>query len=237
MQHHSPYNNKPAHSESGNIIFFILLGIVLIGLVTAAIRSVGGGGANIDREELTLRAAQVRQYAQELERAVHYVMQRGPSETTLRFAIPGQPASDYGDIADNPATQIFSDAGGGAEYRAPPAGINDGSSWEFYAHTRIPGAGTDRADLIAVLPHVTAEFCDYINRANGQTGAPRETGGGCIHDTALRFNDTNQYEDSSPNLLDEDPASFSRIPALQACVDCSPGSTPEYHFYHVLRAR
>ena len=56
-------------SESGNILFYILLAIVLIGLVAVALRG-GNEGANIDKETLTIRASEVKQYASELERGV-----------------------------------------------------------------------------------------------------------------------------------------------------------------------
>jgi len=226
---------KP-NKQSGNVIFFVLLGVALIGIVTVAVRS-GGSGTNIDAESLTIKTAQVRQHAQELERAVTYIMQNGASEVELRFAHP-EASSDYGDITNNPHRQVFGVSGGGAEYRAVPSGLNDGSPWEFYAHTHIPGVGSQRADLIAVIPNVIPEFCARINQINGQTGEPRtDSGGDCIHNQTLRFSSSNLYQDAAPNELDDSAASFAVTPAMQACVDCNPSGTPAYHFYHVLMAR
>ncbi len=225
--------------ESGNVIFFILMAIVLIGLVTAALRS-GGGDANIDKESLFLKVTQARQHASELERAITFIMQNGASETDIRFAHPDA-HSDYGVIATTPQFQVFSTQGGGAEYRLPPADVQIAAAdWEFYSHTHIPGAGSSRAgfrraELIAVLPDVTLQFCAKINEINNQTGAPDDNGGGCLHDTGKRFGTaTPPFDDTvTVNLLDETVASFSTTPAPQACVTCG----GVRHFYHVLISR
>lgn len=222
------------HPESGNIIFFILIGIVLIGLVTAAIRSSGLDGANIDREELAVNESRVRQYASELERATVFILTNGYSEEDIRFAHPDASA-EYGDINTNPELQIFHPRGGGAEYRPAPSGINDGSAWEFYGHSSLPQVGTSKADLIAVLPNVTEQFCDKINVTNGYSGQPSDTGAGqdnCLFSSpAMRFDDGTQYS-LAPNTTDE--ASFSVKPAMQGCVSCTAGG---YHFFHVLHVR
>lgn len=231
------------NSESGNVIFFILLGIVLIALVTAAIRSGGDHGANIDRETLLLNVTQVREYASELERAVVFIMHDGFSEVDIRFAHPDSASiPDYGDLAADatPENQVFHRNGGAARYRIPPPGILfvSGGLWEFYGYTRMPHVGTDRADLIAVLPNVTQAFCDEINRINGQTSVPQETGADCIHDITKRFGLANPiFDDTTTNELDYTSSSFTTMPAMQACVLCVPGPPAELHFYHVLHAR
>lgn len=217
----------------------ILLAVVLAGLLTAAIQfSSRPEGANIDEESLLIRATEVQRYASELERAVLFIVQEnGRSEADIRFAHP-QAHSDYGTVTDEPERQIFAREGGGAVYREPPEGIQTtASAWEFYAGTRIPQVGSSRADLVAVLPHVTEQFCQKINDLNNQTGTPMESGAGCIHDTSIRFGSTTLYVDSGTNVMDESAGSFSSKPALQACVDCDPLGTHEYHFYHVLLAR
>lgn len=233
------------------MLFIILIAVVLVGLLTAAIQSGGGPeGAHIDKETLVIRTSEVQQYAGELERAVRFVMDNGKSESDIRFAHPAA-AADYGDLSADadPSDQVFSPAGGAAAYRQPPAGINDGSAWEFYGGTAIPGAGTGAADLIAVLPNVTAAFCERINALNGQSGTPADTGsaaaagsapGDCLHlGPNGRFDDGRQFY-STPNTADEatfaqDPNTGAARTALQACVRCNIG--PALHFYHVLMVR
>lgn len=240
----------------------ILIAIVLIGLLTAAIQNTRRpGGSNIDKETLIIRADEIRRYASELERAVTFILQDGKSEDEIRFAHPNA-NSDYGNLStDTDKTdQVFAREGGGALYRAPPAGVNDGSAWEFYAGTHIPGVGrADRAELVAVLPHVTQAICDKINSLNGQNGTPADPGtgaasgsdpGDCVKPGALaRFDDGQQFYttintmDVTNTSFDHDSNTSAARPALQACVICSVdtntlnGTTDERHFYHVLLAR
>jgi hypothetical protein len=222
-----------AKHERGNIMFFILIAIVLIGLVTVALRNSGLESTGIDREGNIINVAQLRQYTTELERAIAYVLQNQISETEISFAHPDAPSA-YGTYGTNPRAEIFHPQGGGANWRNPPSGVNDGSGWEFYATSMVPGVGSDRADLIAVLPFMTQAACDEINRINDQTGSP-EDGGTCFYSGASnRF--AGSYSDSTPNEMDsniDDGLNFTAIPATQACVRCG----TDYHFYHVLMAR
>lgn len=248
--------------ERGNILFMILLAVVLIGLLTAAIQYTNRPeGSNIDNETLTLRAGEVQRYASELERAVTYIMQNGVSESDIRFAHPDA-NSDYGDLSadTDQSDQVFDREGGGARYRDPPDGVNDGSAWEFYGGTHIPGVGrSDRAELVAVLPHVTAAFCEKINDINGQTGTMTDDGtstvsgadaGDCVNLGADgRFDDGQQFfstintMDETSGSFDHDPNTSAPRPALQGCVTCAVDTnganttTDERHFYHVLMAR
>lgn len=227
---------RPA--ESGNVLFMILIAVALIALLTAAISGGDTQNKNIDNETLVLRTSEVQRYAKELEQAVQIITRNAAvSETDFRFAHPEAP-SDYGTITDTPSLQIFSPEGGAATYRAPPADINDGSAWEFYGTTAVPGIGTSRADLVAVLPNVTAAFCTRLNTLVGQSAAPQDTSA-CIYTGATgRFNASTQYS-SSPNTMNEssfaqDTTISAAKPAPQACVQCSDSS---YHFYTVIFPR
>ncbi len=233
------------------MLFMILIAIVLIGLLTAVIMSTGNSeNANIDSETLAIRASEVQRYASELERAVLFITSNGISENNVRFSHPDA-ETDYGDLSADttPKDQVFSQDGGGANYKLPPDGINDGSKWEFYGGTALPGVGSSRAELVAVLPNVTQQFCDRINSLAGQSGNPEDTGAGlaagaspgsCLNlGAAGRFNDTRQFY-ATPNTVDattfeQDPEISAPRPALQACVLCA--ADGENHYYHVLLAR
>lgn len=233
------------------MLFIILIAVALIGTLTAAIQySSRPEGANIDKERLVIRISEAQRYASELERAVLFIMQSGKSEADIRFAHPDAP-SDYGDLSADadPSDQVFHKDGGGAAYRAPPEEINDGSAWEFYGGTHLPGVGSDRAELVAVLPNVTPQFCDRINEMNGQTATPTDTGGGsaaganpgdCLNlGDDGRFGATQTFY-ATANTVNEatfaqDSVTSEAKTALQACVVCSLDS--QRHFYHVLMAR
>ncbi len=253
------YIRAARHTERGNMLFIILIAIVLIGALSAAIMSSGGQeGANIDKENLVIKASEVQRYASELERAALFIHSNGYSEVDIRFAHQDAHA-DYGDLSadGDPTEQVFHRDGGGAAYRDPPDDINDGSAWEFYAGTHLPGVGSNRAELIAVLPHVTSQFCEKINALNNQTGTPADTGvnvaagadpGSCLNIGAIGRFDAGQQYYTTINTVDEttfeqDPEAGAAYTTLQACVVCSMdtnganGLADEYHFYHVLVAR
>ena len=239
-------------SQSGNILFVILIAVVLIGLLTAAVVNSGGNeNANIDRESLMIKASEFQRYGSELERAVRYVIQNGVSESDIRFSFIGA-SNAYGDLSVDTDTsdQVFAREGGGALYRDPPERVNDGSPWEFYGGTALPSVGSARADLIAVLPNVSLQFCNAINELNGQSSLPLDTGigspgglsaGDCLYmgTGEGRFGDSEQFY-ITPNTVNEstfaqDANTSAPRPALQACVQCARDNA--YHAYHVLMAR
>jgi len=220
-------------TESGNVLFYILIGIVLIALVTVALKRGGDEGSNIDSEQTVIAASQVKQYASELERGVDIILHNGISESDVRFAHP-QASSDYGDITSIPTRQVFDRQGGGVEYRSGgTSSANDGSGWEFYATTTLPQVGSaNRPDLIAVLPNVTSAVCQRINAMDGYGSTQPADTVTCLYTGAAgRF--AGVYDDVGvPNTTDE--ATFSVKPAMEACIVCDDG---KFHFYHVLIAR
>jgi hypothetical protein len=227
-------NARNDNSESGNILLIILLAIVLIGALSVALQGSGQQNATIDKETLVIRIAEVQRHGSEVERGVNYVLRNGKSELDIRFSYPDADA-DYGDLnGDSDKTdQVFAKDGGAANYRFPPRGINDDSKWEFYGDTVLPEVGSDEPELIAVLPNVSQEFCEGVNRLIGYDSAvqPLDTGSCLNAGSSARFNNANQFS-GSPNTVND--ASFTRKPAMQGCVKCDDNT---YHFFHVLLAR
>lgn len=229
----------PNKTEAGNVIFFVLLGILLLGLLTAALRNSGIEGTSIDNETVTINVSRMKDQANALERGVAFIIQNGASENDIRFS-HASADPDYGNIANSPQFQVFARAGGGVEYLSPPNGINDGTPWHFYGHTDAPQAGSNLADLIAVLPHITPQACAIINRQLNQTGTMIDDGGnalsaGCVYGAAsLRFASSGKYSDPVDNTMNEADASFSSKPATSGCVTCGDGSR---HYFRVLLAR
>ena len=226
------------HNQSGNIIFFILLGILLLGLVTAALRSGGLEGSNIDSETASINVSRMKDQANAIERGVAFIRQNGASEDDIRFAHADADA-DYGNDPTVSANfQLFSRSGGGVEFLPPPPGVNDGSPWEFFGNTHMPQVGTALPELVTVLPNLTEEACALINRQAGLTGTPEDDGGGaqsagCVFsDSTARFSSSGNYSDPAGNTTDE--GSFSIQPTTQACVTCTDGSR---HYVRVLIAR
>lgn len=235
--------------ERGNVLIMVFLAVVLIGLLTVAVQNTGSQeGASIDKEQLLIRATEVQRFVSEVERGILYITQQNrQSESDIRFAHPDA-HNDYGTLDATPANnthQIFHRNGGAVRYTAPPDDVNDGSAWEFYGSSAAPNTGSSRADLMAVLPNVTIDFCEQVNALNGQTptqpldnGAGAATGadpGQCVYGGADPRFDAGQQFFGTPNTLTN--ASFTKLPAAQGCVYCADQGTPNYHFYHVILAR
>lgn len=242
--------------EAGNVLIIILGAIVLLGLLTAAVQYTSQPeGAGVEGEQLVLAATRVSQYASELEHGVDLVIRNGYSESDVRFANPEN--TDYGDLSADadPTNQVFHKSGGAASWRAPPAGVNDGSAWEFYGGTDLPNAGSSRAELIAVLPNVTQQFCNRINEQNGLDTAtqPEDDGtsspaganaGDCLYqkDTG-RFDDGQQFYATAntadaATFVDRQTAAQTTKPVLEGCVLCERNDGgSNLHYFHVLLAR
>jgi len=231
-----PHLHFPSHdikSQNGNVLLIILIAIALIAALIAAIQGSSSNNAHIDREALILHASQVRQYANEMERGIHFIMQNGVSENDIRFSHP-LAATAYGDLAadSDKSDQIFARAGGGVRYKNPPEGVNNGDMWEFYGQTALPSVGSDNAELVAVLPNVTEEFCSVINMSLNYEGQPEDTSN-CIRSAnSKRFGDGEQFS-SSPNEVEA--TSFSSLPVKQGCVRCT--NDGNYHYFYTLMAR
>jgi hypothetical protein len=222
--------------ERGNIFVFIFIALILIALLTVAVRGTSGGKNNVTQEDLKIQAAQTLRTAAELESAVRQVLDNGASESEIRFAHTDA-AADYGTIATTPEFQVFSKSGGRAEYRLAPSTIlaSGSGAWEFYGTTAIPRVGSDRPELIAVLPNVTAGFCATINKQLGLTNVPDDDVTGatpdCVQGSSTdRFGPSADFS-SVPNTLDA--TTFDQLPMTQACVTCG----ANYHFYSVLMSR
>lgn len=219
------------NSQNGNIIFFILIAVALLGALSFTIMRGDGGGHKIDRERHLILATEIEQYGAELTQAIRIALDNNLSEQDLSFAHVNAP-SDYGDAGTDPTnTQIFSLSGGQAEYRTPKTEISSASNWEFYGESAMPQIGSSNADLIAVLPDVTKDFCDAFNKRQGldiTSTYPEDTA------ACFKAADADRFDgafNATPNTLDT--STFSLMPTPSACVQC--GS--DYHVYMVIYAR
>ena len=226
---------KQYSSESGNVLLFILIAVVLIGILTVAMRGSGDSDQKIDDEKMSLKVSQTMSYVRNVEAGIKTLLNdKGLSETEMLFAHDLAHA-DYGTIvALNQAQQLFDYDGANVVYQTPVDGINDGTNWEFMGQTHAPGVGSsDRSDLLLVLPNVTQAFCEKVNEYVGYgAGVIPTDSSECVYVTTARYDTGDQFDDVSPNTMDE--GTFV-TPAHKACVQCV--ATGDYHFYSVVLDR
>lgn len=219
-------------TQSGNVLFMIMMAVILIAALGAAITKSDGGGSNLTREQAQIRAAAVASFATDIKRAAQNITRNGASEASISFASPN--LTGYGTLDTAPRNEVFNIGGGGVAFVAVPDNASDGSQWEFYGTTAIPGVGDPAvADLVMVMPNVTEAFCKNYNQKAGFTDTaaiPTDTAA-CIHDTATRYAGTFS---SSPNTLDTATFPAANTPYPAACVKCDSGA---FHAYYVLLER
>ncbi len=220
------------------MLVYILGAIFLMGLLVMLVKGSSNPGGGIDGETAVIRVSDAQRYAGEVERAITMIMRNGHGESDLRFFVPNTTSA----TSDTEKTrQIFDTLGGGAEFRDPPQGVNDGTPWTFSSRTHIPSVGTNddtkrKAELLMVLPNVNETFCARVNEANGQTTLNLAlnhdpSGEGCIYTPDETYDGT-FLSGTAANALDKD--TIPHNPAVQACIRCQGGNL---HFYHVLLAR
>lgn len=163
----------PSQSQSGNVIWFILVAIVLLGALTMALsRSGSSVNQSGDSEKSAIVASQLIRYASGLEAAIGRMRLAGIGENEISFddsALTGYTNT----VCNEDRCRLFKPDGGGMRYIAPPSGANDGSAWLFTAANNIEGVGEDAGesdepskDLIALLPNVPLGLCKEVNRLN-----------------------------------------------------------------------
>lgn len=153
---------KSRHSERGNALWFILIAIVLIGLLTAVLSR---SGSNVDQtgsvEQQRIKISQMMRYVKGLETAIQTMKMTGVSESDLSFTDDG---SDNANCTTN-ACLVFHVEGGGITPQAPPNDIStSGADWKYVATNNVLNVGTDAADLILVLEDINDSYCTQINR-------------------------------------------------------------------------
>lgn len=163
-------------NESGNVFFYIFLGVALFGALTYAVSQSGRGSVdNITREQSRLLATEIVDYSNAVSKAVGMMRLRGVTLAQLRFAHTALPVADYGnpDTIDPPHL-VFHAEGGGVVYSAPPAEIlsTPGQQWMFLVRNQIDGVGTTCptaacSELIMAVGRIRDEVCSAINALAG----------------------------------------------------------------------
>ena len=163
-------------SESGNVFFYIFLGVALFGALTYAVSQSGRGSVeNVTREQSRLRATEMIDFSDSVSKAVGTLRLRGVTLAQLRFAHADLSNSDYGDPAlTDPAFMVFNAAGGGIIYNnpAPDAVMSAGQQWQFLTQNQVQGFGTTClteacSDLVMAVADLRTEICLMINKLSG----------------------------------------------------------------------
>lgn len=237
---------RDKNNESGNVLWFILVGVVLLGLLTMILSR---SGSNVDQtgdfEQQRIKSGQILRYAKSIEAAIQEMTLRNVSENDISFE-NSTTSTDYtNDNCDGandrsyPGCLLFDIEGAGLTYRNFPE-ANDGSDWIFTGANNVGttagpvGSTADVSgnDIIMLLPNMNESLCIQINRDLGVGTAgtlPVDTTG--IDTTEY----TGVFADSGPILLDGDPTPFELDNHYAGCFTDANASVT--YFYYVVLAR
>jgi hypothetical protein len=227
-------------SQSGNVLFYILIAVGLLAALSYAVSQGNRGGATqISDERAGLYAGEIIEYANILSAAVAQLRLRGVDTASLCFDHSEWGASDYNHAGcGDDFNKIYNLSGAGIEWTNAPAEAMDTAAtpdnlWHFYGDNEIELVGTTEgnatsSDLIILVDELSLPVCQKINEMLGVTAAnttpPTDTAYGTTrYIGAFGFTATIGDEDA---VLEGKPA---------ACFQNT--TTSEYAFYKVLIAR
>ncbi|MFK7838861.1 MAG: hypothetical protein AB8B83_00885 [Bdellovibrionales bacterium] len=219
-----------SYHESGNVLFYILIAVVLLAALSYAVANSGRGKADIINEERArLIASEIIEYTDIISSAVTQLKLRGCSENEISFE--NNFTSGYTNINSpaNQACHIFNINGGGITPKNPPQeGIPSNpllTEYRFAGANIVPDVKNFAGELI-VIANVSENVCTQANELLGvlPTTPALDTNDFNI----VRF--TGNYAQSGTiNGYDGE---------LQACIESTTGTTANnFFFYKVLLAR
>jgi hypothetical protein len=226
----------------GNALFLILIAVALFAALSYAITQSGRGSGNINREQASLAASRILNYAAAVEAGYKRVqVLNGVAGEYVHFdnklAKKRDGTSINGGLGSMPADEslyVFLPGGGGVTPQlftdlsqvCQPA-VCAGGTAEPGAFgvrwTNIAGVGSTVPDLVLGVYYLTEQVCSAINRQLGITGIPNASpqNGGWTQDTA---------PGAVGNPTGTDAALLSGKLSF-----CSSDPNGNYTFYHLLQ--
>ncbi|MEM9469440.1 MAG: hypothetical protein AAF988_04695 [Pseudomonadota bacterium] len=231
-------------TQNGNALWFILIAIVLLGLLTSFLtRSGGSTNETGDYEQLTIQANEILQYVSSIENGVQSLLARGCSENELSFEANNNSGYTNPNSPTDNSCHIFEPEGAGLTYESFPKTTS--YNFEFSMANNIVGIGTDISswgaanpwntnrenELIIYLQSPDEGVCNNMNKTFfGDSAIPVDPSNLIIPPETNRFNGTG----ANGNQLGNN----SGWPAT-GCFYGPVGSGYDdvIFFYHVLLAR
>ena len=189
-------SSRHKEAESGNALFIVLIGIILLAALTYSVMRSGRATGNLSQETITFAASSIMRTGDDMHAAVQTIMNGGNDVSTLSFGANASGAG-AGTAYDNgnavTASKVFDPQGGGAKVSTPDTAWLDSAhsarafygKWYFPKNVCVPfvGSGGDGVtgvgvttcnangstynELVMILPYVNASICTYIDQKLG----------------------------------------------------------------------
>ncbi len=237
---------KNYNSESGNVLFLILIAVALFAALSYAVTSsTRSGGSDASRETNLISSAQITQYPSSVSTAIVRMLISGKSFDEIRFNRPSE-FSDLGTVSDK-TIGVFHPTGGSATYIQAPSdvmvssGTNPNGHWVFNAELEVPQIGLEGAggnDITAYLIGVKSSICQKINEEHGLGSTIPQLNGDRVAAYGDRMYDdgTTDYVIPTTDVTDITDGSNGFDGRPFGCFQNN-GSGDEYVYYHVVVER
>jgi hypothetical protein len=240
-------------TQNGNALWFILIAVALLGLLTVAMTR-GGGSSNETGsfEQNQIRANEMMGYASTIESAVQSLIARGCSENDISFWHDSdgnntEDASDDYYNANSPtdhSCHVFDVAGAGITYISPTQSAlrtsdtgKDAYGEHAFTTNNLPSFGTER-NLMMITPYIKRDICVEINRTLNITNPAGEPPEDPNISVAVYF--TGSFPAAAADSTIGDSGTSTILAGKKTgCVFENGGCNGAdcYNFYHVLIAR
>ncbi len=238
-------------SETGNVLFYILIAVALIAALTFAVaQSSRGNVQQLSSERARLYATEIIEHANIMASAVSQIRLRGSALNELCFDHTSWGASDYdhSPACTDDFNKIYHPDGAGITWSQAPSEAMDATFtpdnlWHFYGDNQIENVGTtcginpaNCSELIMVVDELQLIVCQQINGLLGvtdeNTAPPIDTGfGEARYVGTFGYTATIGDEAASSALKGETAGCFSDPPVGV------PLAPTNYIFYKVLVSR
>ncbi|PCJ97026.1 MAG: hypothetical protein COA45_10420 [Zetaproteobacteria bacterium] len=168
--------NRHIKTQSGNVLFIILIAVVLFAALSFVTSTMMRGGANIGREKAGIYVSEILTYSRSLSESVRFIrisnecavedvsFERSPFDGSDTDYVNGSAPSDY-------SCHVFHPDGGGVAYSEMHPEIFDSAysgspnyeQWIISGSAKVIGLGSDSAgELILALPYLKKSVCEIL---------------------------------------------------------------------------
>lgn len=224
--------------QNGNALWFILIAIALLGLLTMSLSKGSNNNDSGDFERNQIVANDILAYAKSMENAVQFLLSRGCSENDISFENTFVSGYTNPNAPTDNSCHVFHVNGAGMTYNTPDtkwldsshSAKNEFGDWVIPDDVSVIDLGRNPAsEIMLVLPYLKKDICLSANTIigidNPSGDAPLDNG---FVYTDMKYIGTFKTTDS----IGGETASLIGEPT--ACYIDDGGF---YTFYHVLHIR
>ncbi len=215
-------------AQSGNVIFYILIAVGLLGALAYTVAQSSRGGGSAPSEQVSLSATEILQFANTLSNAVGQLRLRGCTENEISFDnLIDVSTYDNGTAPSDGSCDVFGVNGGGVHF-------NQSLTYLLTSGYVITDVGTSSPDLILDV-EVSRLVCERLNASfdidnNGAEGPPNDAMAG-----ASAFDGGYSAVGGGANGRTDEAQFFGKLAACRH--DSGSGGSAVFKYYKVLVAR